>query len=145
MTAEAGIDESRRGVREQSEAAERGLALKPSRDVVGQRHDLVRRCEDELARMQDEGLIRAHLDELREVRLLLRRIDVRVAVILEDAEEAVQAHVDAGGLDHRRVVGVEPHPSGVELGPQVAIGEQHGGRLSARRLSRPRTCHQRPP
>ena len=125
MTREAGIDESGGGVREQAEPAQRGLALESPRDVVGESHDLVRRSKHELARMQDEGLIRTHLDELGEVGLLLSGIDVRVAVVLEDAEVAIKSHIDARRLDHPRVVGVQPHSPSIEFGTQVAVGEQH--------------------
>src|SRR5699024_6762382 len=40
-------------------------------------------------------------------------------------EEAVEAYVDARGLDHRGVVGVEHDPGRVELGTDVTVGEQH--------------------
>ena len=120
-------------VGQQPEAAERGLALEPAGDVVGQRDDLVRRRQHELARVQDERLVALGLDQPGEVGLLVRRVDVRVAVVLEDPEEAVDAHVDRRRLDHPLVEGLEDHASGRDLGLDVAVGEQHGREASGRR------------
>ena len=83
-------------------------------------------AEHELARVQDERLVAVRLDQPGQVGLLVGRVDVRVPVVLEDPEEPVEADVDAGRLDHRRVVRVEADPAGVDLGPDVAVGEQHG-------------------
>ena len=54
-------------------------------------------------------------------RLLDGRVDVGIAVVLEHPEEPVEPHVDARRLDHRRVERVDPHPSGVDLGPDVLV------------------------
>ena len=77
------------------------LALKPAGDVVGQRDDLVGGPEHELARVQDERLVVVGLDQPGQVGLLHRRVDVRVAVVLEHPEVAVQPDVDARRLDER--------------------------------------------
>ena len=60
-------------------------------------------AERELARVQDERLVALGLDQAGEVRLVDRRVDVRVAVVLEHPEVAVEPDVDARRLDHRRV------------------------------------------
>ncbi len=92
--------------------------------------------------MQDERLVTVGLDRAGQVGLFLGRIDVRVLVVLEDAEVAVQAYVDAGRLDHRSVERVQLDPLGVELGQDVAVGEQHAGTVAQPSLQRAgRTAH----
>src|SRR3954451_3971918 len=93
--------------------------------------------------MQDERLVTIGLHLPGQVGLVRRRVDVRVAVVLEDAEEPVEPHVDTGGLDHRVVERLEGHPLGVDLGQDVAVGEQHTRNLPATRgpAARP---HRRP-
>src|SRR5690606_31652203 len=75
--------------------------------------------------MQHEGLLGVDLHQPRQIRLLLGRIDVRVLVVLEHPEPPVQPHVHAGRLDHLRLVRVDLHSPGLELGLDVTIGEQH--------------------
>ena len=101
------------------------LALQPTREIVRQSDLLVRRPQHELARMQDERVVALGLDLGRQLVLLLPRVDVGVAGVLEDAEEAVQPDVDARGLQHGRVPGVEHQPSGLQLLAQVGVREQH--------------------
>ncbi len=111
VAGEARVDEARGRVRQQAEATERALALEPGGDVVGQRHDLERRPEHELAGMQHERLVRVGLDQSGQVGLVDRRVDVRVLVVVEQPEELVQPDVDARRLDERGVVGVEADPA----------------------------------
>lgn len=75
--------------------------------------------------MQDERLVLLRLDQPREIRLLDRRIDVRVSMVLEDPEVTVQTDIDAGRLDHLRLKGVDSDPSGFDLSNDVTIGKQH--------------------
>ena len=133
VAGEAGVDEPRSRMGQQPEPPERRLALEPGRDVVRQRHDFVRRREDELPWMQDERLVGIRLDEAGQLRLLDRRVDVGVTMVLEDAEVAIEPDVDRGRLDHRFVVGLEHHATLVELGSDVAVGQQHGPNLMRRR------------
>jgi hypothetical protein len=79
--------------------------------------------------VQHERLIAVGLDQPGQLRLLDGRVDVRVAVVLEHAEVAVQPHVDAGRLDQPGIVRVELDPAGLDLGFDVTIGEQHAGNL----------------
>src|ERR1022692_2286226 len=58
------------------------------------------------------------------------RVDVRVAVILEDPEVPVQPDVDAGRLDQLRRVRIELDPARLDLSLDVAIREEHPGNLS---------------
>src|SRR5690606_4107766 len=87
---------------------------------------LERGTEDELAGVQHERLGGAGVDQAGEVRLVLGRIDHRVAVVVEEPEVPIQPDVDAGRLDHLRLVRVQPHAAGVDLGADVTVGEQHG-------------------
>ena len=80
--------------------------------------------------MQDERLVALRLNESGEVGLLYGRVDMRVPVILEDSEHAIETDVHARGLDHLLVVRVEPDPAGSELGADVTVGEEHGLRVS---------------
>lgn len=98
--------------------------------------------------MEDEGLLGIDLDEAGELRLLEGRIDDRVLVVVEEPEVAVEADVDARGLDEREVARVEGDATGFEFGADVAIGkESHtpdGSRIGPRRAvtvrSYPRTA-----
>ena len=59
--------------------------------------------------------------EPRQIGLLDRGVDVRVAVVLEHPEVAVEPHVDARRLHHGFVVRIDPDPPGVDLGPDVLV------------------------
>ena len=67
-----------------------------------------------------------------QVGLVGGRVDVRVAVVLEHPEEPVQPDVDRRRLQHRRVLGLHGDPSGVDLGQDVAVAQQHDGTLPYR-------------
>ena len=58
--------------------------------------------------MQDERPVVVDLDQLGQLLLRLLDVDERVARVVEDAEVAVDAHVDARRLQQRLVVGVDP-------------------------------------
>src|SRR5699024_1095246 len=64
-----------------------------------------------------------------------------VGCIVEQPEVPVQADIDAGRLDQRRVIGIETDAAGVELGADVAGGKQShvsdGSRSAARTLESP--------
>ncbi len=98
----------------------------------GRRDPLERRAERELARMQDERLVGLHLDEARQVGLILRRIDERVLVVVEQPEVPVEAHVHARRLHHRRVPRVESDALRIDLRADVAVREQHAPSLARR-------------
>ena len=102
------------------------LALQPAGEVVGQRDDLERRAEHELARVQHERLVAVRLDQRGQVVLLHRRVDVGVPGVVEDPEVAVQPDVDARRLDQLRVERVDAEAARVDLGRDVAVGQQHG-------------------
>ena len=88
-------------------------------------HSLQRRAEHELAGMQHERLALGGFDQGGQLVLLLRGVDVGVAGVVEDPEQAVEANVDAGRLDQGVVERVDAQPAGGDFGSEVAIGEQH--------------------
>lgn len=61
------------------------------------------------------------LDLPGQIRLLDSWINMRIAVVLEHPEVAVEPHIDARGLHHGFVVRIDAHPSGVDLGPDVLV------------------------
>ena len=124
---------------EQTQAPQGRLSFKAAGDVIGKRHDLESRPENELARVQDERLITFGLNQPSQVWLFHTRIDVRVLVVLEDPKPAVQPHVDAGRLDHPLVVGINLHPVGGDLSLNVPVTQKHGARLLAQEGERART------
>ncbi len=73
----------------------------------GSRIALERRAEHELARVEDERVLVVHLHELGQLGLLGLDIDERIAVVVEDPEEPVDADVDARRLQERLVVRVD--------------------------------------
>ena len=79
--------------------------------------------------MQDERLLAVGLDQPGQIRLLHRRVDVRVPMVLEDPEVPVQPDIDAGRLDEFGLVRIELDPPGLDLGLDVTIGEEHPGNL----------------
>ena len=87
--------------------------------------------EHELAGMQHERLALGRLDEGGQLVLPQGRVDVGVAGVVEDPEQVVEADVDARRLDQAVVERVDPQPPGGDLGPDVAIGEQHPTSVSA--------------
>ena len=121
MPDEARIDEPGGGMGQQAEASERTLALHASGEIVGQGDPFERRRQHELAGVQDERLIGAHLDQPGQIGLFLSRIDERVQVVVEQPEVAIQAHVDARRLDHRRLERLQADPSAVDLGGDVSV------------------------
>src|SRR5437763_1556591 len=62
--------------------------------------------------MEDERLVVSDLDELSEVFLRLFDVDEGEARVVEDAEEAVDAHVDAGRLQQHLAI---PGLNAIEL------------------------------
>ena len=95
-------------------------------EVVGQPDPFERRGEDELARVEDERRVAVDLDQLGQVLLRLLDVDVRVTGVVEDAEVAVDADVDARRLEQRLVVGVDPDAPLVDQPPDRPVGENHG-------------------
>src|SRR5215469_11560589 len=79
--------------------------------------------------MKDEGLLPVRLDQPGQLWLLDGGVDMRIFVVLEDAEVAVQADVDARRLDQLWRVRIEADSTGIQLGPDVAVREQHVGNL----------------
>ena len=106
------------------------LALEPCDEVVGQPDPLERRAEHELAGVEDERLLVVDLDELGQLLLRLLDVDVRIAGVVEDPEEAVDAHVDARGLDQLLVERVDLDAALVEEAANRPVGEDHAVTLA---------------
>ncbi|OLB64618.1 MAG: hypothetical protein AUI10_10355 [Actinobacteria bacterium 13_2_20CM_2_72_6] len=92
---------------QQPQPAEARLPFQPAGELVAERDDLDGGREHELTRMEDERLAGGDLDHGREIVLLDRRVDVRVQVVVEDPEQAVEPHVDARRLDQGRLERIE--------------------------------------
>ena len=86
--------------------------------------------------MQDEWLIAHRLDGPSEFRLIGRGIDMRIPVVLEDAEVPIEAHINARRLHQVDGVRFEPDAPSMDLGLDVSVGQQHGGTISRRAVSR---------
>jgi hypothetical protein len=112
-------------VDEETETAEARLALEPRHEVVGQPDALQRRAEHELARMENERVLLLDLDELGQLRLLDLDVDERVAVVVKDTEEPVDADVDTRRLQQRVVVRVDFDPPLGEQSGDRRVGEDH--------------------
>ena len=125
VAGETGVDEARGGVRQQAEPAQGGLALEAGRDVVRKADSLVGGAQNELARVQDERLALLHLHEAGQFGLFLGRVDMRVLVVVEQPEKAVDPDVNRGRLHHRGVVRVQDDPFGINFGTNVAVRDQH--------------------
>ena len=115
MPGESGVHEPRGGVRQQAQASEGALALETSGDAIRERHELEGAAEDELAGVQGERLVRVDLDEVGKVGLVFGGIDERVLVVVEQAEEPIEAHIDARRLHHLEVERFEADAAGGEL------------------------------
>ena len=71
--------------------------------------------------MQDERLATSDLDQSREVRLVLGRVDERLLVVIKQPKVLVQAHIDARRLHHGLVIRLKAHPSAIDLGLDVTV------------------------
>ena len=111
---------------QEAEAAEARLPLQPGDEIVRKHDSLERRSEHEFARVQDERSLIVDLDELRQVLLRFPDIDVGVPRVVEDAEEPIDADVDARRLEQRIVVGVDEDPTLVQQSRDRPVGEDHG-------------------
>src|ERR1700690_1089260 len=123
----ARIDIAGRGVDQEAQPPKTALALEPGDEVVRQLHPLERLAQHELARVEDERLVAADGQELGQVRLRLPNVDVRVAVVAEDPKAPVQVEGDRAGLEVHRIVGRDPDAPGLELRPDVAVGQHAHG------------------
>ncbi len=75
--------------------------------------------------MEDEGPVVVDLDELGQLLLGLLDVDVGIPRVVEDAEEAVDADVDARGLQQRLVIRLDEDAPFLEQPSDCAVGEDH--------------------
>src|SRR5207247_443482 len=81
------------------------------------------------AGMEDERMIAVHLDELRQLLLLDLDVDERVAVVVKDPEDAVDADVHARRLEERLVVRIDLDASFNEVAGDRRVREDHAAIL----------------
>ena len=115
---------------QESQPPQAALSLEPGDEVVRQLHPFERLAQHELARVEDERLVAGDGQELGQVRLRLPDIDVGVAVVAEDPEAPVKVEVDRAGLEVHRIVGRDPDAPGLQLCPDVAVGQHAHGTTS---------------
>ena len=148
MPFETRVDESRGGVSEDAESSKRTLAFESCRNRRIKLHILPRGAERELARMQDPRLIRPDFELLGQLTLVLRRIHIRIRMVVEQTEEAVQTDVDRRRLHHFRGPRIERNMAVSLCGENVAIGQQHRNSSKHHRNNRHmsgRAANARPP
>ena len=80
---------------------------------------------DSLRRAVDSAETVVHLDELRQVLLLLADVDIGVAVVVENPEEPVDLDVYARRLEERVVVGIDLDAALREQPGDRPVGEDH--------------------
>ena len=115
---------------EKAQTPQTAFSFKARGEVVAQADDLERRAEHELARVKNERLIPVRLEQLGQIVLRHRRVDVGVAVVGEHPEVAVEPDVDAAGLHHLFVVRREAESAVGKGGFEVTVREQHAGEAS---------------
>ncbi len=127
VAVEAGVDEPCGRVHDEAEPCERALALEPRDDVIGQGDALERRAEHELTGVEDERLVIGLVDDVREVRLDLVRVDGEMAVVREHPEGRPEPHVEARRLDRILIERIDADTALREGGADGAVGQDHGG------------------
>ncbi len=108
------------------------LTLQSRHEVIRQLDPLERLAEDELTGMEDERLVVLDPEQLGQVGLGRADVDVRVAVVAEDPEAAVEVEVDRRRLEVGRVVRVDPDVAGLDRRPDVPVRQD--AHRSPRRL-----------
>ena len=121
MTAEARINKISGRMREEIQPTERRLAFDACGDVIWQSDDLIGTAENKLTWVQDEWLVRCHLDGASQIVLFLRWIDELILVVLESSEEAIKPNVNRSRLHHGSVVGLKLDASKGDFGLDIAI------------------------
>ena len=121
--AEAGVDEARGGVHDQSQPAEARLALDAGHDVVGQLDPLDGGAEHELARVDHERRAVLDLHVLGDARGRLGQVDRRQPVIVEHAERGAELQIHARGLNHGGIPGLDLDPLLLDEAADCAVGQ----------------------
>jgi len=94
-----GVNETRSRVNDESQSAEARLALEAGHEVVGDCDALQGRAQHELTGVQNHGLFKSHVNQLRQVLLGLLDVNDGVRVVAEDPKELVDVQVNRGGLN----------------------------------------------
>ncbi len=120
---EARVNEPGRCVHDQAEAAEARFSLDSRHDVIGELDELLGAAEHELVRMDHEGVAVFDRDVLGQVLRRIGEVDHLDPVVVEDAERRPELEVDACGLDHRGVPGIDAEPAVGYEAADRAVGE----------------------
>jgi hypothetical protein len=112
-------------VDEQAQAPQRAFPFEPTDEIIREADALERRAQHELAGMQDERFITDDLDQLGELRLIGPGVDHRGAIVSEHPKPVPHVQVDARRLDRVGQVRIDDDPAGVDLAPDVAVGQDH--------------------
>jgi hypothetical protein len=75
--------------------------------------------------MKDEEIIGSDSDFASEVWLFDRWINDFVFMVFKDAEETIEADINARGLDHLRVEWFDLDPASLNFGGDIAVAKEH--------------------
>ena len=125
MPFETGIDETCGGMGEDTQTAERALAFQTGGDGWVELHILPCGGEREFAGVQDPRLVGLDFELFGQRTLVFSRVDIGVGVVVEQAEETIQTHVDGSGLHHLGRPRVEGDMTVGLCGEDVTVGQQH--------------------
>jgi len=81
--------------------------------------------------MKDEEIIRRDCYFASEVWLFDRWINDFVFMVFKDAEEAIEADINARGLDHLRVEWLDLDSASLDFGGDIAVAKEHEPTLHA--------------
>src|SRR5438874_9969703 len=111
---------------DEAKAAEAALAIETTDQVVGNFDALQCNGEDEFARVKDERDIVVHAFQLSKFRHLFLDIDIREAVVAEDAELPAEAEIDTRRLDISIFKRIHDQPAGADLFADRVVAQDHG-------------------
>ena len=79
--------------------------------------------------MKDEEVVGSNGDLASEVWLFDRWINDFVFMVFKDAEEAIEADINARGLDHLRVEWFDLDPARLNFGGDITVAEEHDAKV----------------
>ena len=106
---------------QQARPPQTGLSLETGSNVVGKSNLLIRRAKNELTGVKNKLAIRRNFHEARKVGLVRGRVNHRVLVIIEEAEEAIEVDIHRRRLDHLGIPRIHPNPAVRDVADNVYI------------------------
>jgi hypothetical protein len=79
--------------------------------------------------MKDEEIIGRDRDFASEVWLFDRWIDDFVFMVFKDAKEAIEADINARGLDHLWVERLDLNPASLNFSGDITVAQEHDGKI----------------